>query len=209
MEQISKQVDGRTVYRPLALDELIEYWSDYTDGPGKFTCDALRELQTRRAAEQQPAPGLEDLGRPVGYAYHHTDTRGLVCISHFGERERLRASPPPGDTLVPVVVLRDDVYRRHLAVFVPELPTYMAPAWVARQESHFAILGKGKEKQENTAQAVRIIFVAAAKGLAKLASALEVKTGWLSREMGKETPLAEELKPLTYQTPPRPRFTGG
>ncbi len=90
--------------------------------------------------------------------------------------------------------------------YVEGLPQWMAPKYVARGENHYTVKGTGREKAANLTEVIRKVFVHAAAGEVKLSSALDVKTGWLSREMGKRTPLAEEIEPYVYQTPPRPRW---
>jgi len=127
---------------------------------------------------------------PVGHEDIITSAEAAVCA--YERSQRLLAA---------VKAYCEDHY-------VEELPQWLAPKWVSRGEGRFAVAGTGKEKQENLTQIIRRIFVHAAAGEVKLSSALDVKGAWLSREMGKGTPLAEDLKPYVYQTPPRPRWTG-
>lgn len=88
---------------------------------------------------------------------------------------------------------------------VEDLPKWLAPAWVARGEGHYAPKGlpRSKEQASNRTEIIRKVFVHASAGEVKLSSALDVKTSWLNREMGKGTSLAEDLLPYVYQIPPK------
>lgn len=53
MEPVSAWVDGKQVWRELPLEDVIEFYTSYTDGVGKYACDYLRDLVARREGEEK------------------------------------------------------------------------------------------------------------------------------------------------------------